>query len=116
MGSGPLNNPYWATWVGADPIRQRDVYESVKRYMRRPDEQFYHTAEDPYELHDVAADAKHARAKSRLSAALETWMQLQYDPGDAVDTVDALLAARRGEHLYGPLTTDGPSATRVAQD
>ena len=39
LGGGRLNNPYWATWVGADPLRQRRAYELTKRYMRRPAEQ-----------------------------------------------------------------------------
>ena len=106
MGGGRLNNPYWATWVGADPLRQRDVYEKVKRYMRRPAEQLYLTAEDSYEMKNLAGDAEHAKTKSRLSVALDAWMKSQTDPGAQVDTVKALQAARRGEHLYGPRIPD----------
>ena len=102
MGGGRLNNPYWATWVGADPLKQRAVYEQVKRYMRRPAEQLYLTASDPYEMQNVAGDAKHAKIKARLSAALTEWMASQADPGAAVDTKEALTAARRGKHIYGP--------------
>ena len=102
MGGGRLNNPYWATWVGADPIRQPEVYERVKRYMRRPAEQLYLTAEDPYELRNLAADPVYHTPKSRLSAALDAWMTSQSDPGPPVDTVKALQSARRGKHLHGP--------------
>jgi uncharacterized sulfatase len=102
MGGGRLNNPYWATWVGADPLKRRDVYERVKRYMRRPAEQLYLTAEDPYELKNVAGDAAYSKTKAKLSAALDAWMKSQGDPGVAVDTVEALQAARRGQHLHGP--------------
>ena len=106
MGGGRLNNPYWATWVGSDPIKQRDVYDLVARYMRRPAEQFYLTAEDPYELKNVADDASRADAKATLRAALDQWMESQADPGSAVDTVEALQAARRGQHLHGPQMAD----------
>jgi len=101
MGGGRLNNPYWSTWVGADPIKQREVYERVKRYMLRPAEQLYQTAEDPYELNNVADIAEHSATKAKLSAALDAWMRSQDDPGAAVDTVKALQAARRGQHLHG---------------
>ena len=104
MGGGRLNNPYWATWMGADPIKERDVYELTRRYMLRPAEQLYVTADDPYELTDVANDPLYAESKSRLSAALDAWMAAQSDPGAAVDTVEALQAARRGAHLHGPTT------------
>ena len=101
MGGGRLNNPYWASWVGADPIRQRPVYELTKRYMRRPPEQLYHTAVDPYELTNLAGDQRVAEVQATLSAAVDAWMKTQADPGEAVDTVEALQAARQGKHLHG---------------
>jgi uncharacterized sulfatase len=48
-GDGSLNNPYWATWV-REAWANPHTYKLVKRYVHRPPEQFYHTAEDPYEL------------------------------------------------------------------
>ena len=103
MGGGRLNNPYWASWVGADPMKKRAVYERTKRYMRRPSEQLYQTIDDPYELQDLASDPQLAKTKSRLRAALDVWMETQSDPGADVDTVKALKAARRDQHLYGPM-------------
>ena len=102
MGGGRLNNPYWSTWLGADPISQPRVYELARRYMSRPAEQLYLPGQDPYELNDLAADPAHAAARDRLATALDAWMTSQSDPGRAVDTVEALKAARRGEHLHGP--------------
>lgn len=102
MGSGRLNNPYWATWMGADPIKAPLVYERTKRYLSRPAEQLYLTQEDPYELTNLAADSGYDEAKSKLSKALEAWMKSQSDPGEAVDTAEALQAARKGAHLHGP--------------
>ncbi len=108
MGSqsdGNLNNPYWATWLataGDNP----HTYRLVKRYMLRPAEQLYHTAEDPYELTDLAGCPHHAEVQARLSAELDRWMQSQGDPGAALDTRKAFEAARRGDHLY--VAPDGP--------
>jgi uncharacterized sulfatase len=100
-GDGKLNNPYWATWVWSawdDP----KTYHLVKRYTRRPAEELYCTAEDPFELTNLAADADSVAVKQRLSTELERWMASQGDPGAAEDTREALQASRRGEHLYVP--------------
>lgn len=102
MGGGRLNNPYWATWVGADPLRQEKTYQLVKRYMSRPAEQLYITKADPYELNNrIAETGKMAEMKDSLRGALNTWMEQQHDPGAPVDTAAALKAARQGEHLHG---------------
>ena len=98
-GSGGLNNPYWATWLW-DAATDAHTYELVKRYLHRPAEQLYHTAEDPYEMNDLARDPAHANIKAQLSAELDRWLAHEGDPGVAQDTQPALDAARQGKHLY----------------
>lgn len=100
-GDGSLNNPYWATWV-RQSWTNRHTYQLVKRYMRRPAEELYHTAADPYELQNLAGSDEHADVQARLSAELDRWLQAQGDPGAAQDTDEALQAARQGRHRYGP--------------
>ncbi len=100
-GNGSLNNPYWSTWV-RDSWSNREIYNLVKRFMKRPREQLYHTRNDPYEMNNLAMDKQHAQVKARLSAELDRWLALQGDPGAAQDTDKAIQAARRGKHLYGP--------------
>ena len=100
-GDGGLNNPYWATWVW-DSWNNPHTYELVKRYMHRPAEQLYHTAEDPYEMTNLADDPAQTAVKNRLSAELDRWMTEQGDPGAAQDTQEAIRAARQGKHLYRP--------------
>jgi uncharacterized sulfatase len=70
--------------------------------MLRPPEQLYHTAQDSYEMQNLAASSDLADIKSRLSAELDRWMQSQGDPGIPQDTMQALKAARQGQHLYVP--------------
>ena len=101
MGGGRLNNPYWATWVGDDPMKKPKTYQRIKRYMSRPPEQLYLTREHPYELKNLAGESDHDSARARLSAALDAWLEAENDPGAPVDTVEALQAARKGEHLHG---------------
>ena len=43
-----------------------------------------------------------ADVKAALASQLETWMADQGDPGAPQDTPEALQAARKLEHLYGP--------------
>ena len=100
-GDGKLNNPYWATWVYTAFDTPR-TYNLVKRYTRRPAEELYLTAEDPYEMTNLAADPKFAQVKQRLASELDQWLTAQGDPGIPQDTQAALQAARRGKHLYFP--------------
>ncbi len=99
-GTGALNNPYWATWV-RDSWNNPHTYKVVRRYMRRPAEQLYHTAEDPYEMSNLAGNPEFSGIKERLSMELDRWMKEQGDPGAAQDTHRAHKAAKEGKHLYG---------------
>jgi len=99
-GDGQLNNPYWATWV-REAWANQHTYDLVKRYMTRPAEELYHTADDPYELTNLVADEDIAAIKAKLSAELDRWMKAQGDPGAPEDTAEALRASRQGRHLYG---------------
>ena len=100
-GTGELNNPYWQSWV-RETWKNPHTYKLVKRYMSRPAEQLYHTAEDPYEMTNLAESPDHVWIRERLSTELDSWMQSQGDPGIAEDTNEALQAARKGKHLYHP--------------
>ena len=99
-GTGALNNPYWATWV-RDSWNNPHTYKVVRRYMRRPAEQLYHTAEDPYEMSNLAGTPEFSGVQKKLSMELDRWMKSQGDPGAAQDTQRAHKAAKEGKHLYG---------------
>ena len=99
-GTGGLNNPYWATWV-RDSWNTPSTYKLVRRYMRRPAEQLYHTAEDGYEMTNLAGKPEFSEIQRKLSAELDRWMKEQGDPGAAQDTQGAHKAAKDGNHLYG---------------
>lgn len=100
MGGGRLNNPYFATWLGAD-ARRTDVYQRVQRYMIRPAEQLYLTADDPYEMNNLVADPKHSAVLEHLRQELDQWMEQQQDPGAEVDQLESHRASKRGEPLFG---------------
>lgn len=100
-GNGGLNNPYWGTWVW-DSQQSPQSYQLIKRYMRRPPEQLYHTTDDSYEMTNLAGQSEHRKRKLKLAAALDRWMRQQNDPGAEQDTMESLQAARQGQHRFGP--------------
>jgi N-sulfoglucosamine sulfohydrolase len=99
-GNGQLNNPYWSTWV-RETWANAHTYKLVKRYMKRPPEEFYHTAEDRYEMKNLAGQRGQDERLVRLRVELDRWLEEQSDPGAPVDTDKAIQAARKGKHLYG---------------
>ena len=70
--------------------------------MVRPHEELYHTSMDPYELNNLVSNSKYLEIKKRLGVRLDEWMGSQGDPGLLQDSDDALSAARKGMHLFGP--------------
>lgn len=99
-GKGDLNNKYWPTWVW-HATNDEHTLGLINRYLMRPPEALYNTAEDPYEMVNLAGSGKHENIRQELSAKLDRWMTEQNDPGVPEDSWEALEAARRGEHLYG---------------
>ncbi len=103
-GDGLLNNPYWQTWIW-DSLESPQTYSLVQRYMLRPPEALYHTAEDPYELENLAGTPQTRAIMRELSDELDRWMMSQGDPGAEQDTRQTHQAARRGEHRFRPPAT-----------
>ena len=99
-GNGQLNNPYWSTWV-RETWANAHTYKLVKRYMQRPPEELYHTADDRYEMKNLAGLSGQQERLGRLRTELGRWLKDQSDPGAPVDTDKAIQAARKGRHLYG---------------
>lgn len=88
------HNPYWATWM-YNSDKNTLAYEMIRRYMRRPAEELYDLAADPFELHNLADDPSKAGVKAELSAELDRWMTAQKDPGEDLDTFEAFRANKQ---------------------
>ncbi len=101
IGGSKSSDHYWISWV-REAWNNSNTYRLVNRYMNRPREQLYDTSLDPYELSNRIDDPELSEVKESLSRELDRWMASQGDPGAAMDTTDALQAARRGLHLHGP--------------
>lgn len=98
--NGFLNNPYWGTWIFQSQASPK-IYGLVKRYIRRPKEQLYHTKLDPFELNNLASSDTYQVVLKKLKRELLIWRKSQDDPGMPQDTMKALKAARELNHLYG---------------
>jgi len=67
--------PFFKTWQTKNP-------ERFHAYQTRPEHEFFHLAEDPWCLNNLAGTNPH---QARLSKALDAWMKQQGDLGGATE-------------------------------
>lgn len=99
LGGSAAHNAYWSSWM-ATASENSDTRRLVQRYMLRPTYELYHTAADPAEMKNLAADPAYAQIQKQLRDELDRWLQSQSDPGIAIDTAEAHAAAKRGEPIF----------------
>ena len=78
-----------------DPAWRRFIDPGM---AKRPAEELYDLAKDPWQMHNVAADEAYAEAKRVLRRRLEQWMARTKDPRAAKPTTDVFDRYR----YYGP--------------
>jgi N-sulfoglucosamine sulfohydrolase len=93
------HNPYWGSWMFT-ATENPGTLRLVERFLHRPAEELYHTAEDRFEMTNLAADPAHAEKKARLAAALDRCLSDQLDPGVPLDTPEAFQAAEDLKPAY----------------
>ena len=93
------HNPYWQTWL-FQSTENPHALRLIERYMTRPAEELYHTADDRFEMTNLTDDPAHAAVKKRLAAALDASLAEQQDPGIPLDTKKAHRAAASGKPLF----------------
>lgn len=104
MMGGFRANWFWESWLAQTgpnrgvPINRRAV-ELINRFMRRPAEQLYEVASDPFQMTNLIGNLDLADVRDRLGTELGRWMQAQGDPGAALDTEEQWNAARAGNHI-----------------
>jgi len=75
---------YWSSWV-AKAKTDKHAAKIVGMYEHRPAEELYDLRKDPFELNNLAGEAKHAELKASLRRKLEAWMKQQGDEGNATE-------------------------------
>ena len=93
------HNPYWGSWVFSATENPRNLM-LVERFVTRPAEELYHTAQDRVEQKNLINDPAAAEVKARLSAALDRYLKDQLDPGAVLDTPSAFEAAQDLKPTY----------------
>jgi N-sulfoglucosamine sulfohydrolase len=93
------HNPYWGTWIFTATENPKTLH-LVERYLHRPAEELYHTAEDRFEMKNLAMDPAHTEMKARLAAELDRSLADQLDPGVPLDTPAAHAAADSGKPSF----------------
>lgn len=93
------HNPYWQTWVFSSFSKPHHEM-LVNRFLKRPGEELYHTAEDPFELSNLAGDPAHAAVQATLAKALDDHLADQRDPGLVLDSPKAHQAAAGQKPLF----------------
>jgi len=79
-------NSYWNTWK-TKAETSAAAEKLVERIETRPAIEFYDLKNDPYELHNLAADAKYKSMVAEYSQRLQQWMKQQGDEGASVDKI-----------------------------
>ncbi len=75
---------YWNGWVARGQESEADK-RLVDRIVHRPAVQFYDLKADPYELNNIADDARYSVLVQQYTKELKKWMQQQGDTGAAMD-------------------------------
>jgi N-sulfoglucosamine sulfohydrolase len=68
------NSPFFKEWRDTNP-------ERANAYQERPEEELYDVIKDPFNLKNLAADARFASTKAMLKAKLAAFMKQQNDKG-----------------------------------
>lgn len=77
-------DPVWSSWLKkaeTDGFAGRQVHN----YQHRPAEELYDIVNDPYQLHNLAADKRYASDLKKLRGKLQKWMKSQGDSGQPVE-------------------------------
>ncbi|WP_343701216.1 sulfatase [Chitinophaga sp.] len=75
---------YWNTWKAQAEVSAADS-KLVKRIETRPAVEFYDLKNDPFELNNLAADARYKSKIEEYTRRLKEWMKQQGDTGADID-------------------------------
>lgn len=75
----------WESWRARATAGDEFAAARVRLYQHRPAEEFYDLEADPYELHNLAEEAKYREQMDKMRAELLAWMLKQGDRGVATE-------------------------------
>lgn len=102
----------WQSWL-RDAETNPEAAEIVRRWVKRPEVEFYDTEKDPYELKNLAKDPGYAELMERMKKRLESWMAQQ---GDLAIETELSCPKSRQEKQWQPRLEKYYKANREAYD
>ena len=57
---------------------------------RKPEVEFYDTAKDPFEIHNLAADPSEKKRVAQFGKRLDDWVAAMHDKGAALEPLSVL--------------------------
>ena len=77
-------SPIFLSWQEKAMV-DADAADKVRRYERRPGEELYDVAKDPFEWNNLADRPEYAKVKAELKAELLVWMEAMGDKGQEAE-------------------------------
>ena len=102
----------WQSWL-RDAKTHPSAAAIVRRWVKRPEIEFYDTEKDPFELKNLANDPKYAKPIKQLKGKLESWMKQQGDLGIETELSNP---KSRKEALWQPRLRKYYKANRESYD
>ena len=102
----------WQSWL-RDAKTHPSAAAIVRRWVKRPEIEFYDTEKDPFELKNLANDPKYAKPIKQLRGKLERWMKQQGDLGIETELSNP---KSRKEALWQPRLRKYYKANRESYD
>ncbi len=75
------NTTWWAEWVSQANSGDEFAIKQIDRYEHRTNEELYDLRDDPYEMNNIASQAKYKSVIKEMRNDLEKWMIEQGDKG-----------------------------------
>ncbi|MEO1614644.1 MAG: sulfatase [Planctomycetota bacterium] len=79
------NSKEFRSWIAEAQSGNADARQLIDRYQNRPGIELYDVVDDPFEMKNLAGDAKYSEVKSELQSVLDAWMLKCGDEGQTTE-------------------------------
>ena len=80
-----VTRDWFKSWQRKAEQGDQHAKAMVSRFFKRPEFELYDVVNDPYNMVNIAGEAKYADVKAELKGKLDAWMESQGDKGLATE-------------------------------